>query len=643
VVAIPRSRVSQSRATTDIDGGGDPVLAVMRLLLRHPARALVLVSLAALLTTPSAVAGTGSAQTREWPRGTVVVRTYAPRALRATLRRLGAHVVRSIPALGVVEVRPARSARRLAATLSSVSSVDSVAPAVERYAQAEPALLPYAVPGGAYEWQYAAVREDAVPAAVVNAASAITIAVVDTGGDVSAPDLAAKSPATHSVLSGSSVVTDTNGHGTFVSSLAAGSVSNGEGIAGFGGNAQLMIVQAGQPDGVFTDVDEAAGIVYAVDHGAKIVNLSLGGPQSSQTEISALSYAASHGVLVVVAAGNAFMSGDPVEYPAALVQPVGSNGQGGTGLAVGASTLIGTRAAFSNTGSYLSLAAPGENVFGAIAATADPAEYASTALPRSSAGTYGYGSGTSFATPEVAGAAALVWAANPLLTYADVAGILKESASGHGAWNPELGYGVIDVAAAVARAQGVSAAARTVTLAGVKTGRTVHLTWWSPGAVSFRLSVSRDGAAERLLLGSTTDIRFDFDLERGHTYAFRLAALDAFGVAALSAPYDVSLVQKHPKLTLSASPRRGGHPLRTRLTARLTTGDATVTAAGRTVVFESFDGGFWHPFGHARTAASGSASLAAKLARGIYRIRARFAGSPALTAATSPVLTLRAR
>ena len=68
-------------------------------------------------------------------------------------------------------------------------------------------------------------------------------------------------------------------------------------------------------------------------------------------------------------------------------------------------------------------------------------------------GLYGYASGTSFAAPEVAGAAALVWAANPSLTAREVAQILKETASGHGTWTPELGYGVIDVAAAVARAQ----------------------------------------------------------------------------------------------------------------------------------------------------------------------------------------------
>lgn len=581
-----------------------------------------------LATGSTALARPGAA-----PRSrTLVVRTHDPSVLRAALERLHAHVVRRIPQLGVFEVRTARAP----------SGVAAVAP-VPRFAQVEPALVPSAMPGGAYEWQYAAVREDAVPATVVHAASAVTIAVVDTGGDVGAPDLAAKNPTTHSVLTNGASVTDLNGHGTFVSSLAAGAVSNGEGIAGFGGDAQLMIVQAGTPDGVFTDVDEAAAIVYAVDHGAKIVNLSLGGPQSSQTEVSALDYAASHGVLVVVAAGNSFLSGNPVEYPAALVQPVGSNGQGGTGLAVGASTLYGTRASFSSSGSYVSLAAPGENVFGAAASTSSTAEYPRTSLPGSSSGEYAYGSGTSFASPEVAGAAALVWAANPLLSATDVAGILKETATGHGAWNSELGYGVIDVAAAVARAQGVTPVARSVSLTGVKAGEDVHLFWSSAGAVSYRLSVAIDGGPDRLLLGATTDTRFDYPLERGHTYSFRVAALDAFGVAALSTSYDVSLVQAASTLRLGSSRNAGRAPLRTRLAARLGSVTASVPVSGRTILFEAFDGGSWRAFAHAPTRSTGVAATVATLRRGTYRVRARFAGSPALAGAKSPTLTLRAR
>ena len=170
-----------------------------------------------------------------------------------------------------------------------------------------------------------------------------------------APDLEAKAPLTHNVRTGGADVRDLIGHGTFVSSLAAGSVTNGEGIAGFGGDARLLVIKASGPDGSFSDLEEANSIVYAVDHGARVINLSVGGTETSETEKRGIAYAAQHGVLVVAAIGNEYEFGNPVEYPAALLQPVGSNGRGGVGLSVGASTTEGIRAFFSNTGSQLSL------------------------------------------------------------------------------------------------------------------------------------------------------------------------------------------------------------------------------------------------------------------------------------------------
>lgn len=309
----------------------------------------------------------------------------------------------------------------------------------------EPALAETYQPGIAWEWQWTASRMDAVPDSVLRSAARLKIAVIDSGADVGAPDLAAKAPATWSVLLRSTRVRDQLGHGTFVSSLAAGSVANGVGISGFGGDVQLLVVKAIDADGYITDVDEAAAIVYAVRHGARIVNLSIGGPETSAVETRAIHWAARQGVLVVAAAGNEHDQGNAPEYPAALLQPLGSHGRGGIGLAVGATAMNGTRASFSNTGSYLSLAAPGENVFAAESADSD---WPHAQPPWTSPGYYGWASGTSFSAPEVAGAAALVWAANPRLTALQVATVLKQSAAGDG-WNQQLGWGRLDAAAAV--------------------------------------------------------------------------------------------------------------------------------------------------------------------------------------------------
>jgi len=253
--------------------------------------------------------------------------------------------------------------------------------------------------------------------------------VIDTGADMSVPAIAAHASGAYDVRTRTANVRDPNGHGTFVASIAAA----------FSGDARLLIVKAGSPSGAFTDESESAAIHYAIAHGARILNLSIGGPSTSKVERAAIRYAVAHGALVVTAAGNDYGMGNPVEYPAALVQPVGSNGAGSKGLVV-AATAEGTRAPFSGSGSWISLAAPGVRIYGAIGDRK-----------------YGYGSGTSFATAEVSGVAALVWGANPSLSARAVARLLETTASGRGTWTPQLGFGIVDAAAAVARAQQLAA------------------------------------------------------------------------------------------------------------------------------------------------------------------------------------------
>ena len=597
---------------------------------------LTLLAFAALLATGAANAAPRAASSQRL----AVVGYTSKQALEHALASSGARLVRTIPRLHVAEIATPPAALQALETLHGIRYAERPVP---RHELAEPGLIPAPVLGGAYEWQFAATHENLVPLSVVQAAGALTVAVVDTGADVSAPDLAAKAPATWSVLGNSTDVTDYQGHGTFVSALAAGASANGEGIAGFGGDVKLLVVQAASADGSITDVDEAAGIVYAVDHGARIINLSFGGTSSSATEQNAINYAVSHGVLLVAAAGNNGTTGNAPLYPAALLQPLGSNGQGGIGLAVGATDLTGARASFSNYGSYISLAAPGQSVFSDLSANSNPTEWPRQSLPGSTAGLYGYGDGTSFASPEVAGAAALVWAANPLLSAAEVAGILKSSASGAGSWNQETGYGVIDVAAAVARAQGLSPAPSAVTLTGSRIGARVRLSWSSRTAVSYKLSVNRDGGPAQTLLGSTTSTAADYDLEPGHTYTFTVTAIDPYGLATVSAPYVASVTQSAATLSLRASLLAGRKRLTLRLQALLAPARPALPRGGRTVVLESFDGTVWRRFARARTNSAGTAVWTVRLQRGSYRIRARFTGSPDLSETASRALSIRVR
>lgn len=600
--------------------------------------------IALLLSAAAPSAATDVKATAAWPQGAAVVSYASENALRAALDREPALVVRRIPALRIAVLRPKASPDRFAQRFARLPGITSVERAVARAPYAEPALAANAMPGGAYEWQYAAVKANLVPEAIQRAAAAITIAVIDTGADLSAPDLAAKAPTAWSVRTRRGDVVDGNGHGTFVASLAAGSVTNDEGMAGTGGDVRLMVVQAGAADGSFTDVQEAAAIVWAVDSGARIINLSLGGPETSAAERRAIDYAVGRGVLLVAAVGNEAGAGSPIEYPAALLQPPGSNGVGGRGLAVAASTVTGARASFSTSGTHVSLAAPGENVFGAVSSAAPADRFPRVALPGSTAGLFGFASGTSFAAPQVAGAAALVWAANPSLSAEQVASILEQTASGRGAWNPELGFGVLDIAAAVTRAQSAAATAPTpVQLNGTRAGRRVTLSWTGSGAASYRLAVTENGV-QRVLVPSTTTTSASYSLASGSTYAFTVAALDAIGgETGVSHPWRVSLVQARASVTVGASKPSGRAPATIDVRATLRSADTSVSIAGRSLVLESFDGAAWMRASRARTDPRGAARWRFTLSAGSYRVRVRFAGADDLRATVSRPLAVSVR
>jgi thermitase len=261
---------------------------------------------------------------------------------------------------------------------------------------------------------------------------AVRIAVIDTGIDAAHPDLAGKVVAAANFTASNSTQ-DLSGHGTHVAGIAAASFDNATGIAGMAPNARLMDVkvlavdQSGQTTGDCADV--ADGIVWATDHGANVLNLSLGGPTPCLAMELAVRYAVSHGALVVAAAGN---EGSTSRfYPAAFPDV----------LSVAATTNRDQLAGFSNRGaSWVDVAAPGDGIV--------------STLPTFDNGTgavdYGYLSGTSMAAPIVSGIGALVWGQMPPGTARrDVEARILATAWPITGTGTDFRYGLVDACGAV--------------------------------------------------------------------------------------------------------------------------------------------------------------------------------------------------
>ena len=193
---------------------------------------------------------------------------------------------------------------------------------------------------------------------------------------------------------------DDYGHGTHVAGIAAAQANNTEGIAGIAGwdgvathtdtSVKIMPVKV-LTGGGGTDADVAGGIVWATDHGAKVINMSLGDTSTSNLLNDACQYAWTHGVVVVAAAGN--NGSNAPFYPASLDNV----------LSVAASDNTDTLAGFSNWGARVNVAAPGVGVYSTLP------NYNGTAF----GSFYGTLSGTSMASPHVAGEAALIFSHNP--------------------------------------------------------------------------------------------------------------------------------------------------------------------------------------------------------------------------------------
>ncbi len=250
----------------------------------------------------------------------------------------------------------------------------------------------------------------------------VIIAIIDTGVDLNHPEFVGKLVKGMNMVEPSSPPMDDDGHGTHVAGIIAANTNNREGIAGITWYNKIMPIKVLDQSGAGTLFDVAEGIFWAVEHGAKVINLSLGNYAESNYLHDAIKYAYDQDVVIISAAGNDNIG--ELGYPASYPEVIG----------VAAIDPLQRKAEFSNYGTYVDVTAPGVN----IASTYPDNEYASL-------------SGTSMASPHVAALAGLIRSMNPALTNKEVMQIIKETATdlGEPGKDPYYGYGEINIAKAV--------------------------------------------------------------------------------------------------------------------------------------------------------------------------------------------------
>ncbi len=214
---------------------------------------------------------------------------------------------------------------------------------------------------------------------VTTGSAGVSIAILDTGVDQSHPDLKGKIVRNVN-FTNSSTVDDIHGHGTHVAGIAAASTNNAIGVAGMGYDSTIMNVKVLSDSGSGYYSWVASGITWAADNGAQVINMSLGGTVSSRVLEDAVNYAWDKGVVVVGAAGN--NGNSTLFYPAAYANC----------MAVAATDRYDNKPSWSNHGEWVDVAAPGVGIYSTV-----------------NGDRYGNKSGTSMASPFVAGLAGLVF------------------------------------------------------------------------------------------------------------------------------------------------------------------------------------------------------------------------------------------
>jgi subtilisin family serine protease len=390
-------------------------------------KAAALVSLALLAFVPCASA----AAPTTWLVGTEA-------GVRAASAMPGSAI-----APGVRAVRGGRAERRRLKRLPGVRWVEP-----NRRFRASGSFTAATDPLRGRQWALGSAR---VPGAwLTTVGGDVTVAVLDSGMDLSSPELAGNLWTNPSELAGNGLDDDGDGfvddvhgsdvihgdgdpaddfgHGTAVASVIGARGGNGIGISGVAWRVRLMPVKVLGGDGWGTTASLIAGLRYAVAKGARIVNMSVNGADASRALDEAIRDAEARGILVITSAGNDGADRDRVaSYPASVASPAV--------LTVASANRVGRLAYSSAYGrDTVDIAAPGEDI-----------------LASDLGGRYSAHSGTSFAAAYVTGAAALLASARPSASGAELRSALVDSARRGGGVDRAISGGRLDVTAALKR------------------------------------------------------------------------------------------------------------------------------------------------------------------------------------------------
>lgn len=253
------------------------------------------------------------------------------------------------------------------------------------------------------------------------------VAVLDTGVMASHPDLVGRVLPGYDFVNGDTNAGDDNGHGTWVSGIIAAKPHDGYGIAGISWSDKILPVKIMNAAGQGDTADLTSGIVWAADHGATVINMSVGGFPHSQYVQDAVNYAWNRGVVLVAAAGN--NRREESFYPASFANVV----------SVTATQVNDEFSHWSSYGPAVDVSAPGASVLTTNC-------YTCTYADHDSWGSHTYISGTSFAAPNVAGVVALIRAQHPEYTPTQVVSRLTTTIDdlGYRGWDNHYGRGRVN-------------------------------------------------------------------------------------------------------------------------------------------------------------------------------------------------------